>query len=110
MSLKNPTREDKIAVWEKNVANYTHPVSHWLFVVVKTVFTSGVSILIGFTLLFSGLIFFQMALSWFKFVVGLPLMGVGGSIIVINFYKVLAAVFDRRYSKNNCAFCQKELA
>lgn len=43
---------------------------------------------------------------WWTMVVGLPLMALGVSIFLINFFNLYYAIFSPLYNRTHCPFCQ----
>lgn len=91
---------------EKEMVGYKHPFSHWLMVVLGTLLAGVIFSLVGALMLFTGWILFLAKESWIKLAIGFPLILAGSSLILINLYQILAAIFDRYYSQTHCPFCR----
>lgn len=92
---------------EKEIVSYKHPFSHWLTVILGTLLAGVIFSLVGVLTLFTGWTLFLAKESWIKIMIGFPLILVGSSLILINFYQILAAIFDRYYSQTHCPFCRR---
>lgn len=104
MSLKLRLGRRAKALREKEFGS-GHPFSHWFLVILINLLRRMAFLLIGLLVFIIGYILFYIGISWLQMIIGLPLILIGGSIIIISFYQLLAVVFDRYYSKTHCPLC-----
>lgn len=98
------------ALRKKELGKDGHSLLHWSIVVLGTLFSGLVFSLVWFLLVFNGWVLWQTGVVWCQLLLGLPLMLLGFSMILINIYQIIAAIFDPYYSRSHCPFCRRREA
>ncbi len=48
--------------------------------------------------------------TWWAVVIALPLIAIGSSFFLINFFNLFLALFDYQYNRTHCPFCKQALS
>jgi hypothetical protein len=90
------------------VAIQKHNFFHYLFMVVYCLVETLIRSLGWFLLAIAGYLVFQTKRAPVDLIVGLPLMLVGGGLLVNSLWTGLMAVFSPDYNKEICILCEPE--
>jgi hypothetical protein len=99
---KSGTLEDLGVVMAKKSR---HNLIHYLLVVLLALTRRTVLIILFAELTFLGYLVYWRLVSPVNIVVAVPLVLIGISMILINFWELLAAIFSLNYSRTHCPFC-----
>jgi len=89
------------------MAAQKHNIFHYLFTIFYILFTSLISSFVWIFVILAGYLIYQTIRNPFDIVLGIPLMLIGGGLLINKLGDVVNSIFSQAYNKGVCIFCSK---
>lgn len=89
------------------MAGQNHNLIHYFFTVIYKLAEGLISSLIWFFVGIAGYLIYQTKRTPFDLVFGIPLMLVGGGLVINKLWGGILSIFSPTYNEGVCVFCEK---